>query len=356
MIFYFMDLILNKLDKLIIFFIIYTITFLVFFKTLPYTLPFVLAFIFAMILKSPTKYLVRKFNFKNSTASLMVTIIFFSIIIILLTFGINSLVRELIELGKNTQSYLYSNEDSITNFVNKLYGYYVGLDPSITSSIKRTLTNSFSKISKLAVVLTGKAASSIVSLVSSVPYILMVVLFTLLCTYFFTKDLSNHKNTIDSIISKEKFNKYFILYEEAKKMLISYIKSYMFLIGITFIETLFVFLIFKIKYSIILSIIAAIADILPLIGISIIYIPLALIYIFIYKNYLVGIGLLIAFAAISIIRQILEPKLLSSSLGLHPVSVLAAIFIGLKANGFSGMFFCIFFVVFYNVFSKSDAI
>ncbi|MDU1443883.1 MAG: AI-2E family transporter, partial [Clostridium cochlearium] len=48
-------------------------------------------------------------------------------------------------------------------------------------------------------------------------------------------------------------------------------------------------------------------------------------------------------------RQILEPKIVSSSLGMHPVSILAAIFIGLKAAGISGMFFCIFLVVFYKV-------
>jgi hypothetical protein len=34
------------------------------------------------------------------------------------------------------------------------------------------------------------------------------------------------------------------------------------------------------------------------------------------------------------------------------VAVLAAIFIGLKADGISGMVFCIFLVVFYNILKK----
>ncbi len=137
-------------------------------------------------------------------------------------------------------------------------------------------------------------------------------------------------------------------------MLSGYILSYLTLIGITFFETLIVFFIFNIKYSIMFSIIAAIADFLPILGIGSIYVPLALIHILVYKNYVVGIGLLISYVAVSIIRQILEPKLLSSSLGLHPVSVLAAIFIGLKANGISGMFFCLFFVIFYNILRKVE--
>lgn len=46
-------------------------------------------------------------------------------------------------------------------------------------------------------------------------------------------------------------------------MIGNYLASYMLIIGITFAETLIVFIIFKIKYAVILSILAAIFDILP---------------------------------------------------------------------------------------------
>jgi predicted PurR-regulated permease PerM len=74
------------------------------------------------------------------------------------------------------------------------------------------------------------------------------------------------------------------------------------------------------------------------------------------NNYFAGIGLLILYALVFVVRQVAEPRIVSSSLGLHPVSVLAAIFIGLKANGIAGMFFCMFLVVFYNIFKKVNII
>ncbi|NFV68468.1 sporulation integral membrane protein YtvI [Clostridium botulinum] len=349
-----MDKFIEKLDKLILFFIIYTISFLVFFKTLPYTLPFVLAFLFALALKKPTNYLIEKLKVKNSLASFIITLVFFSIIITLLFRGINSLVHEVIDFGRNAQVYLYSHEQEISNYVDNIYRYYLNLQPSIIDSIEKTIGNSFSKISNIIVFITSKIVSSFIKLLGSIPYILMIILFTLLSTYFFTKDLTKHKNKISEILFNKSSSKFSQIYIESKKMLSNYILSYLILIGITFFETLIVFLIFDIKYSIIFSIIAAIADFLPILGIGTIYIPLALIYILIYKNYVVGIGLLICYAFVSIVRQILEPKLLSSSLGLHPVAVLAAIFIGLKANGISGMFFCLFFIVFYNILRKVE--
>lgn len=129
----------------------------------------------------------------------------------------------------------------------------------------------------------------------------------------------------------------------------------MLIIGITFAETLIVFIIFKIKYAVILSILAAIFDILPVVGISAIYIPLAIFYFF-SKKYVQAFGLIISFVIVSIVRQLIEPKIVSSSLGIHPVAVLAAIFIGLKANGLPGMFFCIFLVVFYNILKKVNVL
>ncbi|NFH87058.1 sporulation integral membrane protein YtvI [Clostridium botulinum] len=344
----------EKLDNLILFFIIYTISFLIFFKTLPYTLPFVLAFLFALVLKKPANYLIKKLKIKNSLASFIVTLIFFSIIITLLFWGINLLVNEVIDFGRNAQAYLYSHEGEISNYVDNIYRYYLNLPPSIIDSIEKTIGNSFSKISNIIVFITSKIVSSFIGLLTSVPYILMLILFTLLSTYFFTKEITKYNNKISKIIFNEHSSKFSHIYLESKKMLNGYILSYLTLIGITFFETLIIFFIFNIKYSIMFSITAAIADFLPILGIGTIYVPLALIYILVYKNYVVGIGLLISYAAVSTIRQILEPKLLSSSLGLHPISILAAIFIGLKANGISGMFFCLFFIIFYNILRKVE--
>ena len=131
----------------------------------------------------------------------------------------------------------------------------------------------------------------------------------------------------------------------------NYVLSYLLIITVTFVETIIVFIIFKVKYAVILSVLCGILDLLPILGIGAVYIPLVIMY-GLYHNFYTCIGLLVCYVIVTIVRQVIEPKIVSSSLGIHPVAVLAALFIGLKANGASGMVFCMFFVVFLNIMRK----
>ncbi|WP_138204187.1 sporulation integral membrane protein YtvI [Haloimpatiens lingqiaonensis] len=350
-----MNSLLEKLDRTIVFIVAYTLIFILFFSTLGYTLPFVLGILFAILLQKPVKFLTRKFKIKSWISSLIVTIIFFAIIITLLSLGITSLTSESIELGKNIQSYINKNSNKIMGFFNNLQTNYHHLDPSIASTIEKNLSSFTSKSLNLTMAFTKKALSLFLIFLAKIPYTIMVILFTLLSTYFFTKDLSAAKNKIFDLLPKSKSDRLYSIILESKKMLSNYIASYLFIIFITFLETLIGFLIFKVKYAVLLSVLCGIFDLLPVLGIGAIYIPLAIIY-FLSKNYIGAVGILILYAIVSVIRQVIEPKIVSSSLGLHPVAVLAAIFIGLKANGIGGMFFCIFLVVFYNILKKVEVL
>ncbi len=346
----------EKFDKVLLFVIIYTFTCIIFFKTLNYTLPFVLALICALILKKPTEILAGSFKMKKSLSSLITTIIFFTIILSLLAWGVTQAAQEAVTFGKNLQNYININYQWLSHLFNNLQKYYNNLDPYIISTIENNFTSYLTKLSNLTVAISGVVLSEIVAFLASVPYIIMVIIFTMLATYFFTKDITLAESKLTNLIPDGKSEKVFSIIHESKKMLENYAASYMAIIGLTFIETLIVFIVFKVPYAILLSILCALFDFLPILGISAIYVPLSLIYILIFKNYIAGFGILISYIIVSIVRQLVEPKIVSSSLGIHPVAVLAAIFIGLKANGISGMFFCIFFVVFYNVLRRVDVL
>ncbi|MCM0647031.1 sporulation integral membrane protein YtvI [Clostridium swellfunianum] len=350
-----MEKLFEKFDKLIVFFVLYTITIIVFAKTLGYTLPFVLAFIFAMILQRPTKYLVKKFKMKNFLASIITVITFFAIITSLLTVAITSLITELVQLGKNAQVYIANNTPLLYKYFDIVREYYTNLDPTIAQTIEQNLTKSISTLPDIAKTTAGVILSSVLNFVGSVPYIIMVILFTLLATYFFTRDMTSAKNKMLHILPSENSSKMLHIVNEAKKMLGGYVFSYAFIIFCTFLETLIGFSILGIKYAVLLSVVSAFVDVLPVLGVGSVYVPLAIFH-FISGKPVLGFGILILYALVFIIRQILEPRILSSSLGLHPVAVLAAIFIGLKANGVAGMFFCMFLVVFYTIFKKVNVI
>ena len=350
-----MDNMLKKIDKLAVFFILYTFVFVIFFGTIGYTLPFVLALILASLLKIPTKFLMRKFKIKNTLASLFTTTIFFTIIVILLSLIIATITSETIQLVKNTQSYFSLNKNNILQYFGNLQNYYKNLDPSILSNIESNISNYITKTLNFSMDASTKIFSLTLGFMSTIPYTLMVLLFTLLTTYFFTKDLSSSTKKIFDLIPRKNEDRVHYIFDESKKMFKNYLLSYLLIITITFLETLVVFLVFKVKYAVTLSILCGIFDLLPIFGIGAIYIPLIIIF-FLSSNYVSALGLLISYIVITIVRQIIEPKIVSSSLGINPVAVLASIFIGLKANGLMGMLFCMFLLVFYNILKKVEVL
>ena len=135
----------------------------------------------------------RKFKIKSTIASLFTTTVFFTVIVILLSLIITTITSETIQLGKNIQSYISSNKDSILNFFSNLQNYYKNLDPSIISNIESNISNYITKTINLSMNTSTKIFSQTLGFVSIIPYTLMVLLFTLLTTYFFTKDLSIFK-------------------------------------------------------------------------------------------------------------------------------------------------------------------
>ena len=107
-------------------------------------------------------------------------------------------------------------------------------------------------------------------------------------------------------------------------------------VSITFIELFVGFLILGIDYSFVLAILIAVLDILPVLGTAVVLAPWGIILLLM-KNYFLGVGMLILLLIISIVRQIIEPKILGDSFGVHPLVSLITLYIGLKLFGVVGM-------------------
>jgi sporulation integral membrane protein YtvI len=345
----------KRIDRVAIFIIIYSIIFVLIFTTLGYTLPFVLAIAFALCLKRPTRFLMNRFKFTSAAAALITTITFFTVIIIIFSLTITAITNEVIKLTETLSSYAAEQSHEMNPLIDRLHDFYNDLDPVIVKSINDALASTASTAAKLTADIGKIVLTAFFSLVYSIPYLLMVVIFTLIATYFFTKDISKSRGNVFGPLFNNNADRILNIYKEAKRMLFGYLRSYLIIVFITFIVTLIGFLILGVRYAFVLSILCGFLDFLPILGTIVIYLPL-IIYYLAQGNLFIGIGLIGLYVFIAFGRQVIEPKIVSSSLGLHPVAVLAAIFIGLKAHGIIGMIFCMFLVIFYNILKKVNVI
>ena len=55
-------------------------------------------------------------------------------------------------------------------------------------------------------------------------------------------------------------------------------------------------------------------------------------------DYSLAIGLTLVYVVITVVRNIIEPKIVGAQMGLHPIITLVSMFIGLRLFGFLGLF------------------
>jgi sporulation integral membrane protein YtvI len=114
------------------------------------------------------------------------------------------------------------------------------------------------------------------------------------------------------------------------------LRAYLLLMFITFIELSISFSILGVSYALLIAALVALVDILPVLGTGTILIPWAFIAL-IMGDFKLFIGLGITYIIITILRNILEPRVVSQQIGLNPLVTLFFMFLGLRAIGIFGM-------------------
>jgi sporulation integral membrane protein YtvI len=121
-----------------------------------------------------------------------------------------------------------------------------------------------------------------------------------------------------------------------KRSVVSYYGAYLKIMAVTFVELLIGLSIVRGSFSIVPALAIATVDFLPVFGSGTILIPWAIISL-IMGNTTMGVGLLILYAVIFVIRQFIEPKIVGDQLGLNPLLTLTSMYVGLQIIGPLGL-------------------
>ena len=103
------------------------------------------------------------------------------------------------------------------------------------------------------------------------------------------------------------------------------------------------------------AVLQSIIDIIPVLGTGTVLIPWA-VYSLITGNFPLGIGLIVVYAVILVIRQIIEPKLVAGQVGLSPIVTIIAMYVGTKLLSVVGFFILPFTVILIKKFNDEGII
>ncbi len=301
-------------------------------------MPFFIAGIIALIIEPIIKFNMNKLRMSRRMSAFIVVIITIFIIIGIALWCGTTFVSKLIDFSKNIPSLLTMLSSNIQKVATD---YATEYNEYISEETLQTILQSINGfISNLGGYLQS-GVTTLLQVVLSVPRIIVNVVITILALVFFTKDRVFMIDLLEYHVPETWLAKMNKVKKEVFSTIGSYLKVYSKILCITFIELLIAFSIlnligFKITNVISLSFVIAIIDILPILGVGTVLIPW-FIWCFIAGDIGLGIALLIVYLTILIIRQFLEPKLVSDQLGVHPIITLIAMYAGFKTVGFSGL-------------------
>lgn len=308
-------------------------------------LPFLLAALIAVIISPVAAWVSKKTHASQKFVSAFLVLLFFGMIATLLSLAISRLVSEV----GNLIDRLSADPEIVSNFLEVL-GERLGPIGEKLGFIKRFFESEQIKqlgidldglmldsLGKLMSSLTSALPSAAVGIVARIPEMILSVAVLLISAFYFCTDKERIGKGVSALLPDAMRSKLPETKRKITRTLTSYLKAYLLIMLLTFCEMLVGLSLLGVNYALLLSVIIAIVDILPILGTGTVLIPWAL-FSFAVSNSRLGIGLLILYAAVSVIRQLIEPKIVGDSLGIHPLATLASIYVGIKLIGLGGIF------------------
>ena len=291
--------------SMLIFLAVYTAGFLLLSQLALYVTPFLIASAIAVVMKPLYDFFRRKFNFRSTFAATVITLFLFGIVFAVIGFLLYLVLRQGFSLF---DSYGYLMDDFLKS-------------PNLYEQIRASL-------------MSGNLMATVSDVASTLFQLIPLVIIFVVITFALTVWLLHHMGELKVFLLKKIGESRRDIAEKVLSngyaLVRRFIRSYLILYVITFAEAVFIFYLTGVEYPLAFAFITAVADVLPILGPGVVFIPFGIGFI-LQGNYISGITLLIFFILTGILRQIMEPKIVSDSVKIHPLVVMSGIYLSIAA-------------------------
>jgi sporulation integral membrane protein YtvI len=301
---------------------------------LPVLFPFLAGGAIAWFLNKPINNLSAKTPIPRSIISVAVVLLFYAAFVILIIFiiakaaagandGVSSLSDYLLD------SVLPTLEDLLIRAKQFLADLHINVGGDNFASLSESVKSGVLSLSSVIL-------EEVANVAAKIPSFFANIVITIIVTVFFSVDFDNIKRFVLRQLPEK--GRSFVYETKAffKDILLKYAGAYLLIMFITFLELLAGFSILRISHALPIAAVTAVVDILPVLGTGTVLIPWAVVSI-IMGNWFRGIGLLVLYGVITVIRNIMEPRLVGKQIGLHPLVTFFGIIIGIRLFGITGM-------------------
>ncbi len=287
-------------------------------------MPFIIALIVTLILRPAVRLIKNKIGIKSRLVEPVLAILFYCTIGVIAALIVFEVAKSLGSIISYLPSF-YSNSVSptLSSAISAINGVLDRLDLNYTLSTGTILSSLGSAITSLS----GAIISSAGDIALATPSFLINVVITVVATVFMLMDLDLLVKFANHQLSEKNSLLVHNVLLRLKFVIKKYILSYAAIMLITFAEIWVGLSILGVTNAALIAAIIAAFDILPVVGASLVILPWAAISL-ITGNIGLAIGLIVLLAILAVVRNIIEPKIVGSSVGMHPLLTLFSMLVG----------------------------
>jgi len=300
--------------------------------------PFVAGLIIASLMRRPTRYLQGRLPVSPRLTAALVMFAFYGLAAAVISLvgveavtGLRNLIIDLPEIyARHIEPVIVDTFKSI-----ELTVLHANID--LYQILRDFEIQAVSSAGEMVSGLSGKAMAAIGSFAYSIPGLFIKLVLLIISSFFIAMDYEK----LMGFCLNQMNNKARTLVVQIKEYVVGTlfvcIRSYALIMSITFVELSIGLTVIGIDHGVLIAACISVFDILPVLGTGGIMLPWTLITA-LRGDLRMALALLAVYVIITIIRNILEPKIVGGQLGLHPVVTLSSMFAGVQLFGVIGLF------------------
>ncbi|MEK3731343.1 MULTISPECIES: sporulation integral membrane protein YtvI [Paenibacillus] len=310
---------------------VYLIMF-IFSKLYQIAAPVFLSFLVFLIIEPLAKFLHRRGLPKPIAAA--ISVLLFLMIIAGLLLGAGALIiSQITHLNDNLPAYTRTLQTHFQEWLLVLQSRLDALPPDLTdrlNSFFQNITNFGANVAKSFFLFMVGFMGSFSSFIANFG-------IAMILAFFLSIEITSWRKIATDKTPKTIKIAFQFLKDHVFKAIGAYLKAQLKLVSITFVIVYVGLLILGTSNALSVALFSAVFDILPLLGVPVIFIPW-IIYLFIVGNSGLAIGLIVLLAVVMVSRQLLEPKIAGNSIGISSAFLmLSFMIISLSIFGVAGL-------------------
>ncbi len=304
----------------------------------PLLAPFLIGFAIAYLLKRPIRFVSTRLKANRKLVAILMVLVFYCTIgLLIVLLSIKAFTAAGDFLQRLPSFYTFRVEPVLMNIFDGIEQSVLSMDEALVASLENLWGEFVNSLGQIVSSLSGRAITALSSMAGSLPGLFVKLLMMIISTFFIALDYDRIASFFVRQLSENGRTIFWEIKDYVTGTLFVCIRSYAIIMSITFVELSIGLSIIGIENAVMIALLIAVFDILPVLGTGGIMIPWAVITA-IQGEYKLAIALFAVYIVVTIIRNIIEPKIVGSQLGLHPVATLASLFVGAQLFGAVGLF------------------